>query len=103
MFFGGVCFQVVFLSISDSIFGRLGFQIRGFRIIGIARIDFPWKLFLMNFGIDFYCFLEALGAVFLVFQASKIGLETRGFFFDVTDPEPGIWWGESPRYFGMAK
>ncbi len=61
------CFQVIFLSISDSEFRYLGLPHRGFRMESIAKIDFSLKSFLMNVGMDFCRFLEALGAVFLFF------------------------------------
>ena len=54
-FFSGL-FPGHFLSISESKFRRLGLPNRGFRMEGIAKIDFSWKSFLMNFGIDFYVF-----------------------------------------------
>ena len=74
------CFQVICLSISDSKFRRLGLLNRGFRMESIAKDDISWKSCLMNFGIDVYCFLEALRAAFLVFQALKTGLKTKRFF-----------------------
>ena len=37
-------------SISDSKFGRLGLQNRGFRMDLIATLDFSWKSLSMNFG-----------------------------------------------------
>ena len=60
-------FPGFFLSISDSIFQRLIFQNRCFRMEGIAQIEFSWKSFLKQFGIKFQCFLDASGTVFLVF------------------------------------
>ena len=57
----------VISSISESKFRRLGLPNRGFRIAGIAKIDFSWKSFSMNFGIDYYRLLRALGIVFLIF------------------------------------
>ena len=46
-------FLCYFLAISDSIFRRLGLPNRGVRMEGIATIDFSWKSFLKNVGIDF--------------------------------------------------
>ena len=46
------CFQVICLSISDSSFRRLGLPHRRSRMEGIANIDFSWKSFSKNFGID---------------------------------------------------
>ena len=63
-FFCRACFQVIYLSISESKFQRLGFPNQGFRIEGIPQIGFSWKSRLMNFGIDFRRFLTALGTVF---------------------------------------
>ena len=45
----------------------------------------------MNFGIASCCFLEALGAAFLVFWALETDLKIEGFFWVVTHPEFGIW------------
>ena len=42
------CFQVIFLSISEYKFRR--------RKECIAKVDYSWKPFLMNFGIGFCCF-----------------------------------------------
>ena len=42
-----------FFAIPDSIFRRLGLPNRGFRMEGIAKIDFSWKSFLNNFRILF--------------------------------------------------
>ena len=72
-------FPSFFLSISESNFRCLGIPHRCFRMECIAKIDFAWKSFLVNFGIEFYCFLGALGAVFLIFQASKTSLKTKRF------------------------
>ena len=52
-----------------SVFGvqniKEGFLTRAFRMESIATIDFSWKSFVMNFGIEFYCFSDVLGAVVL--------------------------------------
>ena len=48
-------------------FRRLGLPTRGFRLESIAKVDFSWKSFLMNFGIDLHRFLKALGTVFPIF------------------------------------
>ena len=60
------------LSISESRFRRSGLPNRGFRIEGFAEIDFSWKPFVMSFGIDFCCFLEAKEAL-----SGSLGLENR--------------------------
>ena len=78
-FFVRACFQVIFLSISASTFQRLGFSNRDFHMESIVEIDFSPTSFLMNFGIDFCCFLEALGAAFLFFFAWKTELKTERF------------------------
>ena len=46
-----------------------------------AKMNFAWKSRLMNFGIDFR-------------------FENKGIFGNVTDPEPGIWRGESTTDLG---
>ena len=69
----------MFLSISELEFQRLGLPNRGFRIEGIAKIDFSWKSFLMTFGIGFCRFWEALAPNFLVCWALKTGLKTERF------------------------
>ena len=74
-----VCFQVTFLSISESKFRCLGLQIQGFRMEGIAKIDFSQKSCFMDFGHEFGCFVEVLGAVFLVFCASKASSSSSCF------------------------
>ena len=47
---------------------------------GIAQIDFSWKSFLVNVGLEICRFLEALGVVFLTFTALKTGMKTERFF-----------------------
>ena len=61
----------------------------------IEKSDFPQKALFNDFGIDFYRFLEALGAVFSDFLSLENRLEHRGIFGDVTDPEFWIWRGGS--------
>ena len=63
-------------------FSTLGLPNRCVRMEGTstAKIDFSWKSFSKNFGTEFKCFLDALGAVFLTFQASKTNLKTKRFF-----------------------
>ena len=61
------CAQVIRSSISASIFRHAGLPNLRFSIECIAKVDFSWKSFLVNFGIDFYCFLYALGPVLLIF------------------------------------
>ena len=57
----------------------MGLPNRGFRMEDIANIHFHGNHFLMIFGMGFYRFLEALGAVFLISLALKTGLETQRF------------------------
>ena len=67
-----------FLSISELKFQRSGLPNQGFGTEDIAKNNFSRKSFLMNFGVDFCCLLEALGAVFLIFWALKTRLEIKG-------------------------
>ena len=62
------CFQVLFLLTSALKFQRVRLATRGFHMGRIAKCGFARKSFVMGFGVDFYCFLEALGATFLVPQ-----------------------------------
>ena len=71
VFFSGLFPSQCFLSISESTFRRLGLPYRGFRRESIAKIDFPRKSFFMNFGVDCYRFVEALGAAVLIFERGK--------------------------------
>ena len=73
------CFQVISLSLSASNFRRLGLPNRGFRIEGIAKIDFPGESFSLNFGMDLYCFLEALGVVSLISIDLRTSLKIKRF------------------------
>ena len=43
---------------------------------------FLMEIVFMDFGIDFCCFLEALGAAFLVVWALKTSLKINGFCDD---------------------
>ena len=54
------------------------FGVWEFQSVSVSNIVFSWKSFLMNFGMDFCCFLEALGAAFMVPS-------------DIMDPEPLNW------------
>ena len=58
----------------DSKFRRLGFLEPGFRRTNI----FFTKIVFMDFGVDFYRFLEPLGAVFLSVAALKTSLSIDG-------------------------
>ena len=78
---------------------RLGLPTRGFHKERIAKIDVEWKSLSMNSGIVFCCFLEALGVVFLICWPLKT-YENRRIFSDITDPESGIWRGESGTDLG---
>ena len=52
---------------------------QGFRMEGIAKNMFSQKSFIGDSGVDFWCFLEALGAGFLSFSALETGLKIRCF------------------------
>ena len=43
------------------------FPNRNVATFGTSKLSFSQKLFLMDFGFDFYCSLQALEAVFLIF------------------------------------
>ena len=47
---------------------------------GIAKTMFSQKLVIGDSGVDFWCFLEALGSLFLNFSASETGLKIERFF-----------------------
>ena len=53
-FFGGSCFQVIFLSISETKFRRLGLPNRGFRMEGIATTYFFMKIVLNEFRVCYF-------------------------------------------------
>ena len=57
----------------------MGLPNRGFRKGGIAKINFSWKSFSMNFRVDFCTLSEALGAVFLILGALNTDLKIHGF------------------------
>ena len=78
MFFLLACVQDIFLSISDSNF-RCGTSKSLFSYGRYCKIGFSWKSFLMNFGIVFWCFVDALGAVFMIFEVLKTSLNTKRF------------------------
>ena len=69
----------LFSPIWESIFGRLGFVEPGFRLECIAKTNFSQKSFVMDIEVEFTCFFDALGAVFLVFAAMETGLKIDGF------------------------
>ena len=52
---------------------------QGFRMEGIAKTMFPQKTFIGDSRVDFWCFLEALGAGFLSFSALETGLKIECF------------------------
>ena len=60
-------------------FGRLGLLRSCFRIEGVAKTNFSQESFIMDIGVDFCHFLEALGAVFLSFVALETMLKIYGF------------------------
>ena len=80
--------SITFLLISDSEFPRLGLPKRGFRMEAMAAIDFSWKLFLMNFGMDFVSFFGSLGRRFHDLFSLENRLENETIFRDITDLEP---------------
>ena len=55
----------------------------------IAKIDFSWKSFLKNFGINCSCFVDALGAVFSDCLCLVNKLETKRFFVKNRISSPG--------------
>ena len=48
------CVHIIFECISESKFQRSGLPNRRYRMECIAKIDFPWKSFVMISGIDCY-------------------------------------------------
>ena len=52
---------------------------QGFRMEGIAKTMFPQKTFIGDSRVEFWCFLEALGAGFLSFTALETGLKIECF------------------------
>ena len=46
---------------------------------GIAKTRFPPKTFIGDSRVDFWCFLEAMGAGFLSFSALETGLKIECF------------------------
>ena len=81
------CFQVIFLSISDSRFRRVELPNHGFRIEGIAKNDFSWKSFLMKSRIVF-SFFSSIGSRFSVFSLEN-RLENTTIFSDISKSESG--------------
>ena len=73
------CFQIIFLSISESNFRRLGLPNRGFRMECIAEIDLSWKSCLVNLGMEFDRFSGVFEAVSSDFDSSKTGMQTQHF------------------------
>ena len=62
------------------------------------------EIVFMVFGVDFRCFLEALGAVFLVFYLGlENRLENRAIFVMQTDPEKLNWRGGSTTDLSRPK
>ena len=57
----------------------------GFRMEGIAQTMFPQKSFSGVSEVEFECFVEALGAGFLIFSALESGLKIKCF--------PSLPWG----------
>ena len=52
---------------------------KGFREEGIAKTMFSQKSFFDDSRVDIWCFLEALGVVFLFFAALETGLKIECF------------------------
>ena len=92
LIFFRACSQVILYRFLNRNFD-LGLPNRGSRMGGIAKINFSWKSFLMNSGIVFCCFLEALRAASLVFLSLGNRLENEVIFRDITDPEALNWRG----------
>ena len=49
--------------------------LQGFRLEGVAKTMFSQKSFIGDSRVDFWCFLEALGAGFLSFCALETSLK----------------------------
>ena len=79
MFFGMRVCRSRFLKILGSESGCQGLQNQAFGVEGIAKTMFPQKTFIGDSRVDFWCFLEALGSLFLNFSASETGLKIERF------------------------
>ena len=77
-FFGFVSMSFVNRFLNRN-FDAWDFQIEVFARKRFAKIVCSRKSFLMNSGVEFCCFLEAVGAAFLVLGALKIDLKIKGF------------------------
>jgi hypothetical protein len=60
---------------------------QGFRKEGIAKTRFSQKSFIGDSRVDFWCFLEALGAGFLSFSAWKQARKLSVFQGHLGDPD----------------
>ena len=63
---------------------------------GIAKTMFSQKSFIGNSRVDFWCFLEALGAGFLSFSALETGLQIECF----SRPPWGSWMAQENKAIG---
>ena len=79
----GVFLELVSRSLFASIFYWNYWQLelwkQGFRVEGIAKTMFSQKLCFGDSRADFWCFLEALGMVFLIFFVLETGLKILCF------------------------
>ena len=69
----------LFASIFEWNYLELELLKQGFRKEGIAKTMFSQKSFLSDSRVRFWCFLEAMGAGFLIFSALETGLEIECF------------------------
>ena len=58
---------------------------------GIAKKHSPTKSVFIDSWVDLFCFLAALGQVFLIFSALETGLEINAFSGDEQDPKLMGW------------
>ena len=67
--------RLLFASIFGWNYWQLELLEQGFRVEGIAKTMFSQKSSFGDSRVDFWCFLEALGAGFLIFSALETGLK----------------------------
>ena len=85
------CFQVIFVSSSESKFLRLGLPNRGFRMEGIAKNALSWKSCFFVFQDRFLLFSESLGYRFSDSCNLENKVENEAILCDVADPESVNW------------
>ena len=69
----------LFAPIFESKSRRLGLLKQAFGVRGVAKPTFRRNRNSDDFGVDFWCFLVALGAAFLTFAALETSTEIDGF------------------------